>query len=188
MSCENCQEQMMDVLYGEELRAGACFEFFQHLDRCSTCRQEYDELLETRNLLSSWTIEEEQFAGDLSVEGRHFSGFHRTSWWTGVLKVAATFLILVGAFSIVDRLGLAGSDRKMVSQTELMELVNDMIVVRQNEERKLIGQAMMEFADEMTRRQQIEMQRVSQDLQDLDRRYIQVMEDTSEYLSALATR
>ena len=88
----------------------------------------------------------------------------------------------------MDSLGLAGTDRRVVSQPELMQMVNDMVVAQQGEERQLIGRALMEFADELMTQQKMELLRFSQDLQDLDRKYLQVMEETTDNLRALATR
>ncbi len=188
MSCASCHEQIMDVLYGEELRPEACFLFFRHLDSCKACHREYEELLGTRNLLADWKIEETNLQANIPASIVESSGRVSAPWWNSALRVAAVFLMLVGAWGILDRLGLAGTERRMVSQPELMQMVNDMIVVQQGEERMLMGRALMEFADELMTQQQVELLRVSQDLQDLDRRYLQVMEETTDNLRALATR
>ena len=178
----------MDVLYGEELRPQACFLFFQHLDSCQACNREYSELLGTRELLAGWTLDENNLQPDITELGVASSGRASTPWWNSALRVAAVFLMLVGAWGIMDSLGLAGTDRRVVSQPELMQMVNDMIVAQQGEERKLIGRALMEFADELMTQQKMELLRFSQDLQDLDRKYLQVMEETTDNLRALATR
>ena len=58
MNCDFLRERMMDVLYGEERDSRVCFEFFRHLEGCSDCKSEYLELIETREILSDWRIEE----------------------------------------------------------------------------------------------------------------------------------
>jgi hypothetical protein len=67
-------------------------------------------------------------------------------------------------------------------------MVNDMIVLRQAEERKIIGQAMVNFADEVALKQQDDLISVDGRITTLERRYLDNIEQTNHYLKTLLSR
>ena len=117
MNCDEVQERMIDILYGEEVNARTNFTYFRHLADCPGCDQEYMELLRTREQLAEWTLEDAP-----EVVGRKGGGpvpFSRPSgrnWWGALQKIAAAFLIVVGAVSILHSFGYLGGKRLLVTQ------------------------------------------------------------------------
>ena len=58
MTCEKCRDNLVDMLYGEDIGPAACYEFFRHLQECRECDSEFQELLATRETLASWSVVE----------------------------------------------------------------------------------------------------------------------------------
>ncbi len=194
MNCNGCRERMMDVLYGEDLSAGDSFEFFEHLDDCRGCRREYLDFLETRSQLTEWKEPENPQPTQLPAAGfAGAAGWNLRGWslgrpWRHLQTAAAIFLVLVGSLSVLQSMGLWNSPRMMVSKEQLLETVNDMIVIRQAEERKIIGQAMVNFADQMMLDQKNAMRSMADQFQVLERRYLDNLELNNEHLQTLIKR
>lgn len=184
MNCEHCGDVMVDVLYGEEFDARRCFVFFRHLENCQDCSREYLELIETRETLQRWQV------SPASSEARVFRNRVNTQlrrWWPLFQKVAAGFLIVVGAVSILQSIGYLGSRQVMVSEQQL-EAVQDMIVSLQNAERQLIGEALVRLKEDMDLERQDDMKQVSRYLRSLEERYTENLEENNRYLKTLLTR
>lgn len=191
MSCEEARERMMDALYSEEMAADSCFQFFKHLDGCRACRREYLELLETRRSLSSWPLTEWSPAEEPAVVSKFAAPalrLPRWDWWGVLPRLAAGLLILVGAVSVLSGLGLWGGDRVTVSQQELAEMMNDLIVVRQAEERRIIGQALVNFADDISRQHQGDRRETDEKFYQLQEQVLDLQELNNRYLKTLASR
>ena len=103
MTCQLSKERMIDVLYDEGESPIQSAEFFRHLDGCPSCRSDFLGLMQARQWLGAWDIEEEEAAAPTNL--RRASGFN---WWSGVQKLAASVLIVVGAVSILRGTGLWG--------------------------------------------------------------------------------
>ncbi len=190
MNCEVCRQGMMDVLYGEDVDARSNFNFFRHLDQCPSCSQEYLHLLETREVLSQWRVEEEPVAGDHKPWRNRPSlpWSWSVSWWGLVTKVAATLLLILGGLSLLDRLGYWRPSHRMVSQQELVLMVHDMVVSAQEEERKLIGMALLQLREDVEIQQRYDRQQFSEYLTTLERRYVENLEQSNRYLEVLLSR
>ncbi len=113
MNCEQSQESMIDVLYGEEVTPRQGFEFFQHLSECPGCNREYMELVETREVLGEWKVghqnAKERETRQAVLASRPWLGQLR--WWPLLQKIAAGFLIVVGVVSILQYMGYLGGKR-----------------------------------------------------------------------------
>ncbi len=179
MNCEQWRDQAMDVLYGEEVRPSRCYEFFRHLEGCSECDREYRELLEARELLGSWDIEETVLP-EGPVRPSYFSSigggvWRRAGFWAR--QAAAAVLITVGLFTLFQQARLLGEDRVEVSEQQLLEMVNDLIVEHEMAERRLIGSEWMNFADDLQLRQQTLASDVAHRLSQLEERYLEQLEE-----------
>lgn len=186
MNCQQIRERMMDVLYGEEVEARRCFEFFEHLDGCPDCRKEYLELLQTRELLARWELPE----GELE-RGETFSPLRfLPGWisWRGLARAAAGILMALGVLWILQAGGFWPDRRVLVSEQQLVEMVNDVVVARQAEDWRIIGAALLELKEEMERRRRVEMQVFYDDLQALEQRYVAALEENNRHVRALLSR
>lgn len=176
MSCKTMHERMMDVLYGEELDADRCLEFFRHLESCRDCKAEYLELVETRSLLGQWDLGQ-AVPGSAAGPGARILGFFgridRSPAWKVVYKAAACILILLGVAVIARDLGWVERASLEVTRQELEVMINDVAVARQAEERQLIGQAMIRMRDEV----ELEMGQIHQYLQALELQQRDAQED-----------
>ncbi len=191
MNCDESRELMLDILYGEELNSRTCFQFFQHIDACSECSADYGELLQTREVLQSWHVEDSQAtAVPEPVPGRsaRLRWIREVQWWPALTKVAAGFLILVGLLSILQNLGYLGGPRVSVSEQQLADMVQDMIVANQAEERIMIGRALIRWKDDADLQRNQDMQEVYDYLVTLEERYANNLEENNQYLRTLATK
>ena len=182
MTCELSQERMIDVLYDEGELPVHPAEFFRHLDGCPSCRSDFLGLIQARQWLGTWDLEEEETAVPISV--RPASGFH---WWSAVQKLAAAVLIVVGAVSILRGTGLWG-DRLTVSERQLMELVTDIVVSRQTEHELLIGHALRSVANSVSLEQAFYQQDLGLRLRDLEEGILQASEERDQLLQMLGVQ
>ncbi len=182
MTCELSKERMIDVLYDEGASPVHSAEFFRHLEGCRSCRNDFLGLIQARQWLGTWDIEEEEAAAPPSL--RSASGFN---WWSGVQKLAASVLIVVGAVSILRGTGLWG-DRISVSERQLMELVTDIVVSNQTEHELLIGHALRSVADSVSLEQAVYQQDLGLRLRDLEEGILQASEERDRLLQMLAVQ
>jgi hypothetical protein len=187
MKCEEVQERMIDVLYGEEVNPRGGFQFFRHLGECSDCNLEYLELLETREKLGDWKVESPQEKG-FEVSGVSPGLFRSLPWWALLQKVAAGVLIVVGAISIFQYMGYLGGKNLVVSQQQLTETVQDMIVAQQTKERELMLRAFLEVKEDIELRERDNFGQMQQYLATLENRYIENIEENNHYLRNILSR
>ena len=103
--------------------------------------------------------------------------------WSVVYKVAASVLILLGMTVIARDLGWVERATLEVSRQELETTINDVVVARQEEERRLIGQFVIEMRDDLER----DMGEIHQYLQVVDLQQRDAQEDYRT-VRALITR
>jgi hypothetical protein len=187
MKCEEVQERMIDVLYGEEVTPRGGFQFFRHLGECSDCNLEYLELLETREKLGDWKVESPQEKG-FEVSGVSSGLFRSLPWWALLQKVAAGVLIVVGAISILQYMGYLGGKHLVVSQQQLTETVQDMIVAQQAKERELMLRALLEVKEDIELRERDNFGQMQRYLATLENRYIENIEENNHYLRNILSR
>ncbi len=190
MNCEEAREKMVDILYGEENDMTSQFLFFKHLKGCSECNDEYLELLGTREMLAEWNEPEEEDEPRRQPALPHARPVwkRQVHWWGLLQRVAAGILILVGIVSVMQQMGYLGGRRAMVSQKELTEMVQDMIVANQQKERQLIGKMLVMIKEDMQLQQDANMQEVRDYLTAIERRYRDSQETNERYLKTLLTR
>lgn len=188
MTCERSLEAMIDVLYGEELDSRHCFEFFRHLDSCESCNKEYLELIETREVLAGWTVKDEQFTRQINGSGRlwHLRP-SRVPMWPLLHKIAAGFLIAVGIISIAQYMGFGGGRRVTVSEQQLVEMVNDMIVAKQSEERQIIGAALIRITDQFEMQRKADKEQMYEYLKTVHQYYRDNLEENQQTLKTILT-
>lgn len=184
MTCEQSHELAIDVLYGEEMDSRKCFQFFKHLDECGDCNREYLEIIETREMLREWKVEEKESLGQRITRITRIG----KNWWLMVQKVAAGFLIVVGAIAILQYMGYLGGRQITVSQPQLTQMVNDLIVTRQSQERQLIGAALVRLKEDLDLQRRDDMREVYNYLVSLERRYVENLEENNRYLKTLLSR
>ncbi len=191
MNCDQWRDRALDVLYGEQVEPRDCYDFFRHLENCSDCDAEYQHLLEARDWLSEWTLDQEPLpelpdVSELGPAPLRRVWNHPALFW--LRQAAAAVVITLGLFTLVQQARLLGEDRVEVSEQELVEMVNDLIVQHEMSERRLIGQEWMDFADDLNLRQQVLARDVAQRLYELEERYLVQLEENNQYLQALYTR
>ena len=185
MNCEESREVMIAVLYGEEPDPLLCFEFFRHLEGCEECNREYLELIQTREMLQKWEVSPARVPTPSCGER---ASWKLRRWWPGLQKVAAGFLILVGAISILQYMGLLGGPHVTVSEEQLNVMLHDMIVVYQTQEREVIGRAFVRLKEDVDLERRDDMLRVYEYLVTLEERYTENLEENNRYLRTLLTQ
>ncbi len=192
MTCEECHGVMMDALYSEELGPQASFRFFKHLDGCAECRGEYLELLETREALSRWEIDapvmEPEAASPPASRVVSFPRRGRVRWWSLLREVAAGVLILIGAASVLQGVGLWSGDRLTVSKRQLVEMINDIYVENSAEDRRIFGQALVNFADDLNQQRRTDQREINERLHFVEGQLLDQGEETNQYLKVLLAR
>ncbi len=190
MNCEQSQERMIDVLYGEEVNPRQGFEFFQHLSECPGCNREYMELVETREILGEWKVghqnaKEREIRQAVLASGPWLG---QVRWWPVLQKIAAGFLIAVGVVSILQSMGYLGGKRLVISERQLTETVQDMIVDQQTQERQLMLRALLRVKEDVELQQRTNVDQIEQYLISLEQRYVDNLEENNQYLRTLLSR
>lgn len=189
MNCDEVRERLMDVLYGEEVGSREVFEFFKHADRCEACEREYLELVETRERLREWEVKEQPQIPWISRPRMTRVWPRMTRIYTNYfLKAAAGVLIVAGMVSVLQYVGLMGGRSLRVSEEQLVQTVSDLIVARQEEERRLIGLALVRMTEETDLRRRDDMREVYEYLVSLEKKYLENLEENNRYLRTLVTR
>jgi len=194
MNCDESRELMLDAVYGEELQSRVCFDFFKHLDHCPECSSEYQEFLTTREMLQGWELEEpsaDQAPATSSSKPwmqKRPGRLGSVPWWPMLQRVAAGFLILMGIVSIFQHYGYLGGRKILVSEQQLTEMVNDMIVIKQAEERQMIGKVLIQFREDVDLQRNQDTQEMYNTLVSLEQRYADNLEENNRYLKALLTK
>ena len=190
MTCDESRDLMLDVLYGEEVNSTNCFHFFKHLDACPDCSGEYRELLTTREKLRVWEVEEPRTAAKSAarISSRPRLNVFAGGWWPTLLKLAAGVLIVLGITSIIQSHGYLGGERKIVSQQQLTEMVRDMVVAQQAEERRLVGQALVLLREDVDLQRRQDREEFSNLVYSLEQRYADVLEENNRSLKTISNR
>lgn len=178
MTCEKCNELMMDVLYGEEVRPRIALPFFRHLEECPVCGEDYRELMQVRERLGEWKLDDlERPRQDV-----HWGWRWRRQWWPTLQKIAAGLLIVYGAVSLLQTLGGIGTQRGPVTEQQLKDMVHDLVLARQDESLRFIGEALLDIKEELDARNRLAMEEVYQDMYSLEQRTLQTLEDSTSQM------
>ena len=188
MNCQRCTELMMDILYGEDVSPRGCFEFFEHLGTCDRCRDEYLELLETREMLGEWAAEEIVPPEVETPSAVAWKPRRRVQWWPLMQKVAAGVLILVGAFSIVQSFGVLPSRNMVASEARLAEFIHDVTLAQREDDWRMIGEALLSLKEEVDAQNRLGMENVYQDMRSQEKRFVEALEESNRYVKTLITQ
>lgn len=189
MNCEQSQERMIDVLYGEELSPRLCYQFFGHLERCESCNREYLEMLEIREDLSEWEVDPQQVNSPAAVPVSGWTGvLGKVRWWSVIPRIAAGFLIVFGMVAILQSMGFWGGRKLLVNQGQLTALISDMMVEQQAEERDLMLRALLEVKEDIELDQREADEQLQLYVLSLEQRYLENLEDNNQYLETILSR
>lgn len=189
MNCQESQDIVMDVLYGEISSPRQVYLFHDHLSSCPQCKQGYLDLLETREILGGWNLEESvPSVGVETSDGRWNWPRSAGRWWPGLQKVAASVLIILGFLSILQFAGLWQRSGQSVSEEQMAEMIHDVMVARQVEDWKVIGSALLSLKEEVETQNRAEMRQVFEELNAVERRYVEVVEENNRLIQTMLTR
>lgn len=191
MNCQKCSELMVDILYDEEVPPRTTYEFFRHLGECAECNAEYLELIETREGLSEWKLNEHPGPDEILKDPPSIVdlGFmKRGDWWTLMQRVAAGVLILVGIFSILQNLGVLPRQQVPPSDEQLAEMVHDIVVAKQVEDWKVIGSALLSLKEELEDQNRLEIRSIYEEMYSLEQRTVQALEENNQNVKTLLSR
>lgn len=180
MNCDQTGEWMVNLLYGEEVPPEASIAFFRHLKSCRVCEEEYLGLLETRKALAEWDLPDWDESGTQApaFAGRRGKRWIRGfGWWPTLQKIAAGILIVFGAFSLLRETGALPGGERELSEDQLRVLVHDLVVAREDENLRLIGDALLDIKEELEARDQLTIRAVYEDLYSMERRYLRALEN-----------
>lgn len=135
MRCEEFQDHLMDLLYGEAGPASQSPGLQEHLSSCASCRREFEELKRTRSHLRAW--EDESLLRSVSIPAPEFllsrrGGGNYLRYAAIAAMVLIGFLIFANAEITLDRNGFSyrsqlwtGSDlgREYYTKSEVRDLV-----------------------------------------------------------------
>lgn len=186
MTCRNINELMINVLYGEDVTPRLCFDFFEHLHGCETCKLEYLSLLETRERLSDWDLSEiPQSEEEPDSRRPVFAVPQKNNWWGLIQKVAASVLIVLGGLTIVQTVTSWPSPSTQPTQKQMTEMIHDVLVARQTEDWKIIGAALLSLKEEIDSANRAEFRGVYEEMFSLEQRYVQALEENNRQVRTL---
>jgi len=178
MECKESIDIMLDVIYGEEIEPSVTYDFFQHLKECEACGGEFREMTETRSMIRDWVSEKEvpdvpEYVPDIRKPGFRLGG----NWWGTVQKIAATLLIVVGGIAAAQAVGVIPGKQADIPEAQLTRLINDIVVERQSEGWRVIGQALISLKEDMDLQDREQAEVFYEDLTDMEERFLRIMEE-----------
>ena len=190
MNCRQCSEQMMDVLYGEEVEPRTAFDFFRHLVDCPDCESEYLELIETREMLGQW----DEPSMERVVDSTRFQTAppkKKFPWLPPAQKIAAGVLMLFGLLAMLQYAGIIPQSNRqalVVSDEELAQMIHDVLVAKQVEDWKVIGTALLNLKEEIEMQNRLGLENVYKDINFLQQRYVLALEENNRNVQKLLTQ
>ena len=85
-------------------------------------------------------------------------------------------------------MGYLGGKRLVISERQLTETVQDMIVNQQTQERQLMLRALLRVKEDVELQQRTNVDQIEQYLISLEQRYVDNLEENNQYLRTLLTR
>ncbi|MBI3939527.1 MAG: hypothetical protein HY315_01715 [Acidobacteria bacterium] len=178
MHCEECREQMLELIYEEGIRPRRRLELLDHVDGCPLCHEQYTALLESRALLQEWPDEEPAWGlrvnPDYRVPAvrRWLAPFRGVgfSWpvFKGALVVLLALVALLaisqsqfswknGGLTVHAQLWKGGnSGPETLSSQELLTLVDRMLAESEQRQNKLFGTALIKMWEDLEIRKRYE--------------------------------
>jgi hypothetical protein len=182
MDCDAARGLMLDVVYGEEVPPSLAAGFFLHVKQCGDCSDEYLELLETREMLQDWPVpQDEPVRVELPLPKRSASW---AGWWPMVQRMAATVLMVAGALYLAQMAGLVPEWRSGPGDEELQRMIHEVVVARQDESLRVIGEALLSIKEELELRDRARIESVYSDLYTMEQRWLETLESRNQLTSA----
>ncbi len=125
---------------------------------------------------------------DMVKAGQYDMGHSASYYWKGKVPETLFFTSMPFGMNAMEQYAWfyhGGGMELMHSEQQLLEMVNDLIVEHERAERRLIGSAWMDFADELQLRQQTLASDVAQQLYQLEERYLEQLEENTRNMRAL---
>jgi hypothetical protein len=188
MQCQECKEQILELVYEEGIRPRRKLELLDHVDSCPLCHEEYTELLESRAILQEWPDENItwnlQVRPDLEARFLPSSRFRRwlpsgpiwprQLWpvfqgaFTGLLLLVAVLAISQSAFTWNEH-GLTVQARlwksraapvaaNAANQQQLLELVDRMIAASEERQNRQFSNALYQVWEDLQMKSNFEHQ------------------------------
>jgi hypothetical protein len=161
MHCEECKDQLLELVYEEGLRPRRKLDLLSHVDNCPFCHEEYTDLLESRTLLQQWPDEETDWQLRVRPDYKSSSqprilrfGRLGNRPWMAVKGAIAAMLLLVG---------LLGATQSQVKWNEAGLTVQARLWKDQTAdagERRLSDREMLKYVDNLmmdSERRQLKM-------------------------------
>ncbi|HEY3132119.1 MAG TPA: hypothetical protein VGL91_21865 [Acidobacteriota bacterium] len=178
MQCQECKEQLLELVYEEGIRPRRKLELLDHVDNCPFCHEQYTELLESRAFLQEWTDEEPTWILRVRPEAqakrswalRLQRSIPSIGWLRPVLPgfrgalIAA--LILIAALTVTQsavtwndhgvtvqarlwKSGATAGSNSNLSQQELLEAVDRMIAASEQRQNKQFSTALYQVWEDL---------------------------------------
>ncbi len=187
MSCDEIRELMMDILYGEEVRPGEAARFFLHLRQCADCSSEYLELLETREMLQGWSLPAED-PEPVRLPESH-PRWQITRRLPVLQRIAAAILMLAGAVFLLQSVGLLpAGNRQPMNEEQLQRMIHEVVVARQDESLRIIGEALLSIKEELELRDRARIDSVYNDIYSMEQRWLETLESKNRRVSGSLNR
>ncbi len=162
MRCDEIREQIIELVYDEGDIPPTNVGILEHLQTCSACRGELNELKQTRKYLQLW--KDESPLRSVAIVGHETVGHQKSSWrYLGYAAIAAMvlicFLALANTKITWDKNGFSYSthlfaskdtERDYYTKAELRQLVKQALddsEFRTNEVNYLMMQKMLDMVE-----------------------------------------
>ncbi len=100
MNCDEIKERLVDLLYDENRALHEDAELRAHVDSCSSCRQELEELGGARTALSQWKDEEP--LRPVALPTLRKSASRRAAFWPVARRVAMAAAVLLAFLALTN--------------------------------------------------------------------------------------
>ncbi|MBI4455052.1 MAG: hypothetical protein HY644_04045 [Acidobacteria bacterium] len=193
MYCQQCRQQLLELVYEEGIRPRRRLELLDHVDSCPMCHEEYTELLESRALLQEWPDEELSWGLCINLNYqtsplRRWFAAALWSWlrWPVFRGATAALLLLVAVLAITQseffwneggltvRAHLWKGNGNVVmsnamSQEELLSTIDRIIAESEQRQNKLFGTAMIKMYEDLEIRNRYQQGEIQTEFENLQR-------------------
>lgn len=180
MHCDECKQQLLELIYEEGVRPRRKLELLDHVDSCPMCHEEYTTLLESRALLQEWP--DEDVSWSLRVDPNYQTSSPLRRWfpvgawlqpsWPAARAALAGLLVLVAVLALTqsritwDEGGLTVHARFWrnenagfgggMTQQDFLATVDRMIADSEQRQNKLFGTALIKVYEDLEVRHRYE--------------------------------
>jgi hypothetical protein len=76
----------------------------------------------------------------------------------------------------------------MVSEAQLTEVIHDVTLARQEDDWRVIGEALLSLKEELEVKNRLEIRAVYEDMQNLEQRYVHALEESNRQVKTLISQ